>query len=704
MSKKTFSLDLGNGTTLEVETGRLAQQTNGSALVSIGDTQVLATACMSREAQDLDFLPLSVAYQEKLYAAGLIAHSKINKRENRPSDEKILMARVIDRTLRPIFPKGLTHSLQTMLLIMSYDKVNEHDIVAGIAASIAITISDMPFDGPTAMVRVGLINNEFVLNPTHAQRADSDLDLIVSATEDAVIMIEAQANEVSEETMFKAIEFGFAAGQKICRFIKEIAAEIGKTKMEFTPKVIDEQVEPILREKYETQISETIFDESLDKLARFAKFDDLKDEAAELVCTRLNDPEATEEKVTEKDVKAVFGNIIKAVIRKSILESEKRIKGRKLDEIRPLNCEVDILKRTHGSGLFNRGETQGLSTVTLAGPEAKLYRTGIEGERKISYFHHYNFPPFSVGEVSTRLFTGNREIGHGALAEKALLPVLPDANAFPYTIRTVTEILASNGSSSMAAVCGSTLALMAAGVPLKAPVAGIAMGLMTDPNSDNYKVLTDLQDEEDFGGDMDFKVAGTKKGITAIQMDIKLKGIPLNVFVEAFAQAKTGRLEILDVIIATIPEPRAQLSEFSPRLESIQIDKDMIKCLIGKGGENINGIIDKTGVNIDIADNGLVTITSSPEADLEKALAMIKASTAKPEVGKIYDAKVVKIMDFGAFVEILPGTQGLVHVSMMKRERVNHPSDVVKEGDAVKVKLLEIDKQGRLRLSMVDAL
>ncbi len=699
MPKKTFSLDLGNGTSLKVETGQLAQQTNASALVSIGGTQVLATACMSRKPQNLDFLPLVVSYQEKYYAAGMIAHSKVNKREGRPTDDKVLTARVIDRTIRPIFPKGLTHDLQTILTVMSYDNENEHDMVAGVGASVVFTISDIPFDGPTAMVRVGLINGAFILNPTVSQRKESDLDLIVSSTEEAVVMIEAQANEVSEEKMIEAIEFGFEAGKKICKFIKDIAKEIGKEKIQFTPKKVDERIEPLLREKYEKIITETIFDESLTKLERFGRFDDLKEEASELISSEFNE----EDKISSEDVKAVFETIIKNVIRRSILKEEKRIKGRKLDEIRPLSCEIDILDRVHGSGLFNRGETQGLSIVTLGGPESKLYKTGIEGEIKCRYFHHYNFPPFSVGEISNRLYTGNREIGHGALGEKALIPMLPKEADFPYTIRVVTEILSSNGSSSMASVCGSTLALMAAGVPIKKPVSGIAMGLMTDKETGEYKVLTDLQDEEDFGGDMDFKVAGTKDGITAIQMDIKLKGIPINIFKEAFKQARKGRLEILEAMLSVISEPRKELSQYAPRLESIQIELDQIRSVIGKGGETINKIIDATGVEISISEEGIVSITGGPGADMDKAIRMVQKIVEKPEVGKIYEGKVIKIMDFGAFVEILPHVEGLVHVSVMKKERVNHPSEVVKEGEIVRVKLLEIDKQGRYKLSMVDA-
>lgn len=703
MSQKTFTLELSNGSTLKVETGRMAQQTNGSAVVSIGDTVILATACMSRKPMDVDFLPLTVSYQEKLYASGLIAHSKVNKREGRPTDEKVLCARVIDRTLRPLFPKGFSHNLQTMLTILSYDNVNEHDVLAGTAASVAFAISDAPFEGPVAMVRVGMIDGKFVLNPTVKEREISKLDLIVSATEKNVVMIECKADEVTEAEMLAAIDFGSMEGKKICQFISKIQAEIGREKVTFTKHEIDSRVKPLVEEKYLKVITETIFDENLDKLARFAKFDDLKEEATEMIGAVLNKDAEEGTAVPSADIAATFDKVMKGVIRSSILDHQKRIKGRKVNQIRPLTCEVDILPRPHGSALFTRGETQGLTITTLAGPEQKLVRTGMEGEKKVRYFHHYNFPPFSVGEVSNRLATGNREIGHGALAEKALLCVLPDEKDFPYTIRTVTEILSSNGSSSMASVCGSTLSLMAAGVPIKAPVAGIAMGLMTDEASGKYQILTDLQDEEDFGGDMDFKVAGTKMGITAIQMDIKLKGIPMEIFKEALEQARVGRLQIMDAMLAAIPEARKTLSPYAPRMEVVQIHKDKIRDLIGKGGEMINKIIDLTGVAIDINDDGLVSVTCGPEGNMEEALRMIEMVTAMPEPGKTYLGKVAKVADFGAFVTIMPGTDGLVHVSKMSKERVAHPADVVREGDMVKVKLLAIDNQGRLQLSMVDA-
>ena len=699
---KTFRLELDNQTEIVVETGKLAPQANGSATIQIGETMILATACAKKEAQDINFLPLQVVYSEKFYASGMFKHSPTNKREARPTDEKILMARVIDRTIRPMFPKGFTNSTQVMLTILSYDQQNEHDIVAGIGASVALSISDIPFNEPTAMVRVGLIDDQFVLNPTVDERENSALDLIVSSTEDAVVMIEAQASEIFEEKMLEAIDFGYLAGKKICQFIKQIATEVAPKKMDFIEPVPNLDLENTIKENFLEKIHNTIFDESLSKLERFGRFDELKAEAQELCQSQFNQDleESDPNYLSETKIIATFDKIMKGVIRKEIITNEKRIKGRKLDEIRPLICEVDLLPRTHGSGLFQRGETQGLSVVTLGGPADKLLRTGIEGEKKVRYFHHYNFPPFSVGEVSNRLMTGNREIGHGSLAEKGLLPVIPSEENFPYTMRVVTEILSSNGSSSMAAACGSTLALMAAGVPIKAPVAGIAMGLMTDPETSTYKILTDLQDEEDFGGDMDFKVIGTESGITAIQMDIKIKGISMEIFKDALEKARLGRLQILEAIKKAISAPREQVSKYSPRIEILQISVDKIRDLIGKGGENINKIIDQTKVGIDIKEDGLVTVTGDLNTKMDEALVMIKKLTFVPKMGERYEAKVKKLLDFGAIVQTKEGTEGLVHISAISDRRINHPSDCLKEGQSVQVKLVEIDRNGRYKFSM----
>ncbi len=693
MEPRTFKMPLGDGE-LIVETGKLAQQTNGACTVSYGDTMILSTCCISRNARDVDFLPLMVNYQEKLYAAGIIKSSRFIKRETRPSDDKVLMARVIDRTLRPLFPKGFHNDMQVMLTTLSYDQENMHDMYSAIAASIALTISEAPFEGPTATVRVGLINDAFVLNPTVIQMEESTLNLVVSTTLDNVVMIEAGAEQVSEEKMLEAIEFGKAEGQKICKFIKDIQNEIGKEKIVVEAPKTNSRIEEIIKGEYADKIENALLNVPK-KLDRYVEFDALKAEITEKL-----EAEAMEEEDLVK-VNEIFNKVLKGIVRKNILEKDLRMGGRKLDEIRSLSVETGFIPRTHGSGLFTRGETQGLTTCTLGSPSDAQIIDGIEGESKKRYFHHYNFPPFSVGEVSPRLFTGNREIGHGALAERALEYVLPSKEEFAYTIRTVTEILASNGSSSMAAVCGSTLALMDAGVPIKKPVAGIAMGMMSDPETGVFKILTDLQDEEDFGGDMDFKVAGTENGITAIQMDIKVKGLTTEMFKQALAQAKTGRLHILKAMTDVIPQVK-EMSRHAPRLITLKVHPDKIRVVIGKGGETINKIIDETGVQMDIEDDGTVIIASTDAAMSEKAVAMVKSLTAEPEVGKVYNgSKVVKIMDFGAFVEFMPGKEGLVHISMISKERINQVTDVLKEGQSVNVKLMEIDSQGRNRLSMV---
>lgn len=694
---KVFRLNLGDQE-LVVETGKLAQQANGSVTARIGDTVILATATMSKESRPgVDFLPLMVNYQEKMYASGMIKSSRFVKRETRPSDDKILMARVADRTYRPLFPKHFHNDIQVMLTTLSYDNENEHDMVATIAGSAALAISDIPFEKPTGTVRVGLIDGQFVLNPTKKQREVSDLDLIVSSHEDAVIMIEAGANEVPESKMIEAINFGKAHGQKIARFIGQIQSEIGKPKMEFVPAEKNPEVTQYLKETYADKIMTAIY-EKTNKLERFGYFRELAKEA---------EVHFKEKEADESDIAQIRGDIdylVKTTVRKNILENEKRVGGRRLNEIRPLYVEVGLLPRTHGSGLFQRGETQGLTTCTLGAPGDAQIVDGIEGESKRQYFHHYNFPPFSVGEVSNRLFTGNREIGHGALAERALIPVLPSKDVFPYTIRTVTEILMSNGSSSMAATCGSTLALMDAGVPIKKPVAGIAMGLMTDhENPSHYKILTDLQDEEDMGGDMDFKITGTRDGITAIQMDTKLKGIPDQVFVEGLEQARVGRLEILEAMEAVIKQPRTQLSQYAPQIVSLKVNPEKIRFIIGPGGEMINKIIDETGVqSIDIEDDGTVAVTGVGSEAIEKAVAWIKSITADPEVGRIYEnVKVTKMFEFGGLVEFMPGKEGMIHVSEVADEYVKDVSQFLKEGQIVNVKLLAIDERsGKFKMSM----
>ena len=696
MEPKIFTLPLGNKEFI-VETGKLARLANGSCTVRYGDTVILATAVMSREAREgVDFLPLMVNYQEKMYASGLIKSSRFVKRETRPSDDKVLMARVADRTYRPLFPKYFYKDIQVMLTTLSYDKENEHDMIATIAGSIALSISDIPFEGPTATVRVGLIGGEFVLNPTAEARNKSDLDLIVSADPNNVIMIEAGANEVPEEKMIEAIAFGKKWAQKIARFIQDIQKEVGIEKVKFVPAAKNEVIVDYVNKTYADKILDALFSKP-GKLDRYNYFREVAKEAAEALKDKVEDKELGQ-------VNAIVDKLVKDTVRKNILENNKRIGGRKMDEIRPLSIEAGLLPRTHGSALFNRGETQGLTTCTLGAPGDAQILDGIEGETKKTYFHHYNFPPYSVGETSNRLMPGNREIGHGSLAERAITPVLPKKEDFPYTIRTVTEILASNGSSSMAATCGSSLALMDAGVPIRKAVGGVAMGLMTDhKDPSKYKILTDLQDEEDMGGDMDFKVTGTRDGITAIQMDTKLKGLGDHIFVEGLAAAKKGRMEILDAMDKVISAPRAELSPFAPRLLSMHVSPEKIRFIIGPGGEMINRIIAETGVqSIDIEDDGSVVITSVNGESAKKAEEWIKNLTAEPEVGKLYEnSKVTKVLEFGAIVEFMPGKEGMVHVSEIADSFVKDVASIIKEGQIVNVKLLAVDAvQGRFKLSM----
>jgi len=696
MEPKIYKMPLGDKE-LIVETGKLAQLANGSCTVRYGDTVILATAVMSKQPRPgVNFLPLMVNYQEKMYASGKIKGSRFIKRETRPSDDKVLMARVADRTYRPLFPKDFRRDIQVMLTTLSYDIENEHDMIATIAGSIALSISDIPFEGPTATVRVGLIEGQLILNPTHQQRETSDLDLIVSAGTSNIVMIEAGANEVNEEKMLEAIVFGQKAANKISTFIQSIQNEIGREKLEFVATEKNQDIIDYVNSNYADKIMDALYTRP-GKLDRFGYFRQVGKEVEE----------ALKDKIPEEDLNQIgdaVNKLVKSTVRKNILENNKRIGGRALDEIRPLSIEAGLLPRTHGSALFNRGETQGLTTCTLGSPGDAQLIDGIEGERKKHYFHHYNFPPFSVGETSNRLFTGNREIGHGSLAERALVPVLPSKEDFPYTIRTVTEILASNGSSSMAATCGSSLALMDAGVPLKAAVGGVAMGLMTDySDPSKYKILTDLQDEEDMGGDMDFKITGTRKGITAIQMDIKLKSLDDHIFVEALAAAKKGRNVILDAMDKCIATSRPEMSEFAPRLLSLMVNPEKIRFIIGPGGEMINKIIAETGVeSIDIEDDGSVVVTSLNGESAKKAKIWIEQITADPEKGKTYEnSKVTKVLEFGAIVEFMPGKEGMVHVSEISDEFVKDVNSIISEGQIVNVKLLDIDeRQGRFKLTM----
>lgn len=701
--QKEFSLDLGDQKII-FKSGALGNQANATVLCQMGDTVCMSNITVSSKPRDgVDFLPLQLVYQEKYYAGGKIAGSRFRKREGRPGDDYVLLGRVIDRGLRPMFPKHLRNDIQVFCTVLSYDGINEHAVASANAANLAVAISDCPCDGPLGTVRVGLIGGELVLNPSEEASAKSDLDMFVTASLERVVMIEAGANQVPEEEILRAIEFGKKWAQKIAAFIKDVQKEIGKPKFEVAAPYKNDEAIKVLQEWALPTVNKAI-KTHMAKKDRRAIFSELMDQAAQKLEEKFG-PAGDNEELIELYGHSVefMDKVIKGEVRRLILEESTRMSGRKPDEIRAIGAMVDVLPNVvHGSALFQRGETQGLTTCTLGSPGDQEITEGMEGESKKRYMHHYNFPPFSVGETSNRLSVGNREIGHGNLAQRGIEPVLPNAESFPYTIRTVTEILESNGSSSMAATCGSTLALMAAGVPITAPVSGIAMGMVSDESKDQYVILSDLQDEEDFGGDMDFKVTGTEKGVTAIQMDIKIKGMPDHVFEEALTRAREGRLFILKTMLAALPEPRKELSPRAPRIETIQINPDDIRLVIGKGGETIQKITGELGVEIDIEDSGLVFVTAPNGDVMAKAREWIEGIVAKPEVGAIYDAKVVRIIDgVGAIVEFLKGKDGMVHISELQWQRTEKVEDVLKVGDEVKVKCVEYDPMdGKTRLSL----
>ncbi|AYO30516.1 polyribonucleotide nucleotidyltransferase [Biomaibacter acetigenes] len=680
------------GRKLTVETGKLAQQANGSVLIRYGDTVVLVTATASKKPREgVDFLPLTVDYEERLYAVGKIPGGFI-KREGKPSEKAILSARVIDRPLRPLFPKGFRNDVQIIATILSVDQDNTPDILAINGASLALCISDIPFEGPVGAVSVGMVDGKYVINPTVAEAEKSRLRLVVAGTKDAVLMVEAGADEVTEEEMLKAILFGHEEIKKLVEFQEEIVGKIGNPKMEFLIEEIDENLKKDVREYATAEILKAI--RIYDKQEREAYIDKINED------TLLHFQEIYPEK--EKEIADVLYDILKEEVRKMITYEGIRPDGRTSTEIRPISCEVGVLPRTHGSGLFTRGQTQVLTVATLGalGDVQILDGLGIEESKR--YMHHYNFPPYSTGETRVLRGPGRREIGHGALAERALEPMIPSEEEFPYTIRLVSEVMSSNGSTSMASVCGSTLALMDAGVPIKAPVAGVAMGLIK--HDDRITILTDIQGMEDFLGDMDFKVAGTTQGITAIQMDIKIKGIDEEILKRALQQARAGRLFIMDKMLAVIKEPRKELSPYAPRIYTMMIDPDKIREVIGPGGKTINKIIAETGAKIDIEDDGRIYIATPDEYAGKKAMDIINRLTQDVEVGKIYIGKVLRITNFGAFAEILPGKEGLIHISKLSKERVKRVEDVVKVGDEILVKVTDIDKQGRINLSHKDAL
>ncbi|HHD7697330.1 TPA: polyribonucleotide nucleotidyltransferase [Enterococcus faecium] len=692
MSEKQVFKTTWGGRPLQIEVGQLAKQANGAVLVRYGDTVVLSAAVASKEAKDTDFFPLTINYEEKMYAAGKIPGGFI-KREGRPSTEATLTARLIDRPIRPMFAEGFRNEVQVTNIVMSVETDCSPAMAAMLGSSLALSISDIPFDGPIAGVEVGRVNGEYVLNPTVEQAEQTDIELTVAGTKQAINMVESGAKEVSEEDMLGALLFGFDAIKELVAFQEEIVQAVGKEKMEVTLLQVDEVLKKeIFDASYATMKAAVMTEE---KLAREENIEQVKLDIREAYAEKFAGHE--DEDHLLKEVKQITEDLEKDVVRELITIDKIRPDGRKLDEIRPLSSEVSLLPRVHGSGLFTRGQTQALSACTLAplGEHQIIDGLGVEVSKR--FIHHYNFPQFSVGSTGRAGSPGRREIGHGALGERALAQVIPSEEEFPYTIRLVAEVLESNGSSSQASICAGTLALMDAGVPIKAPVAGIAMGLVSD--GENYTILTDIQGLEDHLGDMDFKVAGTKDGITALQMDIKIQGITEQILTEALTQAKQARMEILEELTSTIAAPREELSQYAPKIEMIQIEPAKIKDVIGKGGDTINGIIDETGVKIDIDQDGKVSIASADAEMIKKAIKIIEDLTKEVKVGEVYLGKVVRIEKFGAFVNLIKGKDGLVHISQLANDRVNKVEDVVKLGDEILVRVTEIDKQGRVNLS-----
>ena len=698
---KVYKMDLA-GRELSVEIGKVAELANGECIVRYGDTVVLVTATASEKPRaGIDFFPLSIDY-EKMYSVGKIPGG-FNKREGRTSEKAILTARVIDRPIRPLFPKDYRNDVSINAMVLCVEQDNQPEICAMLGSSIALSISDIPFYGPTASVSVGMIDGEYIINPTVEQREKSQMALTVSSTKDKVMMIEAGANEVTDEEMYNAIMFGHQQNVEICKFIDKIVEENGKPKHSYEEHVVDHDLyEAIKAHITDARMEETVFTDL--KQVRDERISEITAEIFDLLFEKFGNDD---EEQFQADIDEAIYKYEKETVRRMILRNHKRPDGRQLDEIRPLSAEVDILPRTHGSALFKRGQTQVL-TVTTIGSIAEAQKIdGLDAnETTKRYMHHYNFPGFSVGEAKPSRSPGRREIGHGALAERALRPVIPSEEEFPYSLRLVSEVLSSNGSTSQASVCGSTLSLMAAGVPIKRPVAGISCGLVTGDTDDDFILLTDIQGLEDFFGDMDFKVAGTEKGITAIQMDMKIQGLTPEIIKGAIENTHKARTYILDeVMLKAIAEPRKQLSEYAPKIEFVQINPDKMAEVIGSKGKVINRILEESGVDkIDTEDGGKIYV-SSPNADaIAKAVSMIKCIAEDPEVGQIYTGTVTRIMQFGAFVEIAPEKEGLVHISKLAKERVAKVEDIVKEGDVVKVKVIEIDDKGRINLSIKDCL
>ena len=688
---KKIELDF-HGRLLSIEVGRVAKQADGAALVRYGETVVLVTAVAATELKlETDFFPLTVDYQEKTFAAGKIPGGFF-KREGRPSEKEILTCRLIDRAIRPLFSEGLRCETQVIATVLSADRENDPDVVAMLGTSVALHVSDLPFNGPLAGVRIGRISGQWIINPTQSQVRDSDMDIFLSGSRDAIVMVEGGARMVPEDEILEALFTGHEAIQPLLQIQEEIRREIGKPKRQVPLAELDSVVVNRVEELSLAKLKQAI--EIPEKLERYKRIGEVK---GEVVTQALGEfPEK------EKDIKGAFDALRRNSFRGLIIQQERRIDGRGLKDIRPITCEVEVLPRTHGSALFTRGETQALVVTTLGTASDEQKIDALLGEHYKKFMLHYNFPPFSVGEVKFLRGPSRREIGHGNLAERALLPVLPPEEGFPYTVRIVSEILESNGSTSMATVCGASLSLMDAGVPIAAPVAGIAMGLIKE--GEQVRILSDILGEEDHLGDMDFKVAGTPSGVTSLQMDIKISGVNRDIMRQALYQAKDGRLHILEIMGATMASHRANVSGHAPRIITLKVKPDKIREIIGPGGKVIRGIIEATGVKMDVEDDGTVMIASSDEAASKRAIEMVQKIAAEAEVGKIYKGTVRKIVDFGAFVEILPGTDGLVHISQLAPERVRRVSDVLKEGDEVMVKVLEIDKQGKIRLSRKEAL
>lgn len=697
LNKQEFTKEFA-GRQLTVEVGQVARQANAAATIRYDDTVILTAVVNSNEPSTLPFFPLMVNYEEKMYAVGKIPGGFI-KREGRPSEHATLTARLIDRPIRPMFPEGFKYETQIYNTVLSVNKDATPEMTAMFGSSLTLGLSSLPFNGPIAGVQVGRVDGEFVINPTEEQMAASDIDLIVAGTKDAINMVESGAQEVSEADMLEALLFGHEAVKELCAFQDEIIAEIGQEKMEVELILPDADLKAAIEAEYSEQMIAAV--QNPDKMARAEQVETLTDDIVAAYEEKFADDDELDSIMN--DVKQIIKDMEKAEVRRLITEDKVRPDGRDLHEIRDLDSEVAYLPRAHGSGLFTRGQTQALSVLTLGPLAEHQVIDGLSSEEEKRFIHHYNFPSYSVGETGRPKSPGRREIGHGALGARALEAVIPDEEDFPYTIRLVAEVLESNGSSSQASICAGSLALMDGGVPIKAPVAGIAMGLVMD-SEDQYTVLTDIQGLEDHLGDMDFKVAGTAKGITALQMDIKIEGITRDILVEALESAKNARLEILNNMMNTIGQPREQLSEYAPKVQMIQIKPDQIKIVIGKGGDQINQIIDETGVKIDIEEDGKVSVYGEDQAMIDRAIEIIEELTEEVEVGKIYKGKVVRIENFGAFVEVIKGTDGLVHISELADGYVKNVTDVVKMGEEVDVLVTEIDNMGRVNLSRKQAI